>query len=239
MRRLIDWPRDLRWQSREPLTGPRTAGSGSSEGLTGFMQSFASPFGCWRWSFAFPPLKGEAFRRYRGAVLALHGGANAVRVPFCDPDGLGWAGLGVVLGGLRPQDGAPWTNGRPWSNGRNWRLGRPVAPLALPALRGDVVVALADVAWGHRLGLGDMLGFAPFHFGLYFVTEALGEGRYRVWPPLRRALAVGDVATLTPVLAMRLEGEGGASAGRGAVSADGLTMTLAEIEDADIRDFYQ
>lgn len=238
MRRLIDWPRDLHWQSREPLSGPRSVGSGSSEGLGGFLQSFASPFGLWRWSFAFPPLKGEAFRRYRGTVMALHGGANAVRVPFCDPDGLGWAASGVALGGVSPRAGLPWSNGQPWGNGRNWRLGRAVVPLALPSAQGYDEIALTDADWGHGLGIGDMIGFAPFHFGLYFITEVISAGRYRIWPPLRRAVAAGDLVTLTPVLAMRLESESSAGAGRGPARAEGLAMTLVEIEDADLRAYY-
>lgn len=238
MRRLIDWPRDLHWQSREPMSGPRSVGSGSTEGVGGFLQSFASPFGLWRWTFSFPPLKGEAFRRYRGMVMALHGGANAVRVPFCDPDGLGWAASGVSLGEVVPRVGVPWSNGSPWNNGRNWRLGRPTVPLALPSAQGYDEIALTDSAWGYNLGIGDMIGFAPFHFGLYFVTEVIDDGLYRIWPPLRKAVSAEDLATLTPVLAMRLEGESGAGAARGPVRAEGLTMTLIEVEDADVRDFY-
>lgn len=237
-RRLLDWPRDLHWMSREPLTGPRAAGAGSNEGLTGFVQSFASPFGLWRWSFSFPPLRGEAFRRYRGTVLALHGGANAIRVPFCDPDGLGWSALGVTLGLGQPGAGVPWSNGLPWSNGQNWRIGRPWVALAAAAAQGDDIVTLADEWFGHGLDIGDMLGFTPFHFGLYFVTERLDAGRYRIWPPLRKALTTADFATLEPVMAMKLESENSAGGGRGATMAEGLTMTLIEVEDADIRDYY-
>lgn len=235
--RLLDWPRDLHWTSREPVSGPRAARSAASESLTGFVQTVVSPFGLWRWSFSFPPLKGEAFRRYRGLVTALHGGANIVRVPFCDPDGLGWATAGVVLGAVRPAAGVPWSNGQPFSNGRNWRLGRPVVAIAETAAKGASVIALQDTSWGHGLDIGDMIGCSPFHFGLYIVTERLEPGRYRVWPPLRKALAIGDVATLTPVLAMRLESESAASSGRGPARADALTMTLLEVADDDVRDY--
>lgn len=237
MPRLIDWPSGLQWTSREPLTGPRSVKSGSSESVTGWVQTFGSPFGLWRWSYSFSPLRGTAFRAYRGLVVALHGGPNAVRLPFCDPDGLSWKAMGVEPDGQLGA-GIPWSNGMPWSNGRPWQIGRPTVAVAQAAANGDSIVYLADEWWGYGLGVGDMIGFAPFHFGVYFVTEVIEPGRYRIWPPLRRALATSDEATLTPVLAMRLESEGAANAGRGIVSADGLAMTLVEIEDADVRDYF-
>lgn len=238
MRRLLDWPRDHRISSMEPLSGPRSIGSGSSAGMTGYMQTFASPFGLWRWQFSFTPMKGDAFRRHRGLVMALHGGANAVRVPFVDGDIMSWEQSGVSGQINSIWAGQTWSNGERWSNGMNWRTGRPVVPLALPSAQGYDEIALTDTAWGHGLGIGDMIGFAPFHFGLYYVTEVISAGRYRIWPPLRRAVAAADLATLKPVLAMRLENESGANAARGTLIADSLTMTLVEIEDADLRAYY-
>lgn len=238
MPRLLDWPRDLRWIAREPLTGPRAIGSGSTESLTGFVQTFASPFGLWRWSFSFPPLRGRAFRQYRGAAVALHGGANAIRVPFCDPDGFTWAEMGVTATPAQLRDGLPWSNGQPFSDtGQNWRIGRPWAAFAAAAPADATEIRLADQHWGHRLELGSMIGVTPHHFGLYVVTEEMGAGRYRIWPPLRKAVSTTSYATLDPVLAMRLESEAAAPAPRGASFAAGLTWTLVEMPDADLRRF--
>jgi hypothetical protein len=80
-----------------------------------------------------------------------------------------------------------------------------------------------------------MIGFKPFHLGLYIVTQVHEPGRYRIWPPLRKAITTDDFATLNPVLVMRLEGEAGAPMPRGAASASGLSVTLVEVEDPDVR----
>ena len=62
------------------------------------------------------------------------------------------------------------------------------------------------------------------------------EPRHRIG--LRRGISISIYATLRPVMAMRLESESGASAGRNTRLADGLSMTLIEVEDADVNDFY-
>ncbi len=260
MARLLNWPRGLHWTSREPVTGPRSVNAGSSEGVTGFVQSVASPFGLWRWKFAFPDLKGARFRRYRGLVTALNAGANAVRVDFCDPDGLTYADAGVIATRQKLNSGASWSNGQGWSNGLNWKTPRPTVPVISANVRGDTVISLAGTPgsigtfaigvsaigvgpgpwgkWGYHLDMGDMIGFGPFYFGLHLVTEVIRPGTYRIWPPLRSGLSAGNFATLEPVMAMRLEGESGATAARGATHAENLTMTLVEVEDPDVRDFF-
>lgn len=93
MGRLISWPIGLRISGMRPLSGPRTIGAAGSESLTGYVQTVAGAFGVWRWQLQFPPMRGEVFRRYRGTVAALHGGANALRVPFFDPDAAGLANV--------------------------------------------------------------------------------------------------------------------------------------------------
>jgi hypothetical protein len=224
--------------ARQPLTGPRTIGGASTESLTGYVQSVASPFGLWRWSFGFPPLSGAAARRFRGMVTALHGGANAVAVPFCDPDGAPWQALGVSITTQQIRSGLPWMSAgqlRPWSNGRNWSPGRPWAELLQDALRGDSIVSV-DVSYGGgALDIGDQFGFGPGYFGLHIVTERIAEGRIRFWPPLRKALAAGDHLTLEPVMAMRLENEGSASLARGLASIESPALTLVEVEDSILR----
>ena len=238
MARLLSWPVGIHWVSREPLSGPRTRGASSSESGTGNVQTVASPFGLWRWSFSLPPLRHAEARQWRGMVTALHGGANAVRVPFCDPDGLSWAEIGLPRTSDQIRLGTPWSNNQPWSNGRNWRYARPLVAVAAARNRGDSTIKLADTTWGHRADVGVMLGFAPFHLGLYVITQVIGPGEYRIWPPLRKALAVTDFATLDPIMAMRMESESAANLGRGPVHSEGLAITLVEVTDDIARQYF-
>jgi hypothetical protein len=242
MARLIDWIDGLAVIARTPLTGPRTVGAAASESTQGYVQTTASAFGLWRWQLSFRGMWGPLFRRYRGIAVALHGGANAVRVPFCDPD-LSWAAANVDATPKQRFAGVPWQSGgalKPFEDTRaNWTIGRPWETVAAAA-KGADTVTLGGAAWGHTLAGGEWLGFAPFHFGLYVVTEIfpLTPGKIRVWPPLRTAIAATDWATLSPVMAMRLENEAGATAARGLALAADATMTLVEIEDGDIRRYF-
>lgn len=235
MARLIHWPRGLRANFREPLSGPRTVNSGVTTSVGNFVQTTGSPFGLWRWRFSFPPIRGQLFRRYRGWVTALHGGANATRVSFCD-----WDGLTARQSGINADrfGDVPWGNGQPWSNGENWQVTPPVVPVVSAAAKDDTIVSLGSAFWGHSLDIGDLLGFYPFNFGLYMVTEVIEPGTYRVWPPLRKEITPDDFATLRPTLAMRLESEDAANAPRGAAFADGLSVTLVEVLDYDVRDYF-
>lgn len=238
MARLIHWPRGLRSNFREPLSGPRAVNAGVTASVGSFVQTTASPFGLWRWRFSFPSIRGQLFRRYRGWVTALHGGANATRVPFCDWDGLSLAQAGVVASRDEWRRGQPWGNGMPWSNGANWKGTPPNVPVVALAEKDATIVSLGSAFWGYGLDYGDLLGFTPFHFGLYMVTEAIEPGMYRIWPPLRKAVTSDDFATLRPTLAMRLEGEEAANAPRGASFAEGLNVTLVEVPDYTVRQWF-
>lgn len=238
MARLIHWPAGLRSNFREPLSGPRSVSAGVTTSVANFVQTTASPFGMWRWRFQFPSIKGQLFRRYRGWVTALHGGANATRVPFCDWDGLSLAQMGVNATRDEWRKGQPWSNGMPWSNGQPWKSTPPMVPIVAPAARDDTIISLGQTFWGPGLDYGDLIGFTPFHFGLYMVTEAIEPCTYRIWPPLRKELTVDDFATLRPTLAMRLESEDAANAPRGAAFAEGLTITMVEVLDYDVRDYF-
>ncbi|OMQ44924.1 hypothetical protein [Ensifer sp. 1H6] len=238
MARLISMPGGLAPRAMAPLSGPRAVGASSNTSTGNFSQTVASPFGAWRWQFTFPVSKDAKFRRYRGWVTALHAGANATRVPFGDPDMMTLLEAGLSASPSQERFGMPWGNGEPWSNGQNWELTAPNVKLAAPAEFDDSIIRLQDMAWGHRLGMGDYLGFFPLHFGLYTVTEERGDGEYRIWPPLRKALTVDDFATLYPVMAMRLESEDAASATRGVGYADEATVTLVEVFDYDVRDYF-
>ncbi|WP_173931395.1 hypothetical protein [Chelativorans sp. Marseille-P2723] len=235
--RLISPPNGLPITAIEPLSGPRTIHAGASQSIGNFVQTFGSPFGLWRFRFSFAPMRGKMFRRYRGWVTALHGGANATRWHFFDPDAITFQEAGVDASNFEIATGEPWSNDQPWSNMENWQSSRPRVP-ADAAEMGATLIQLADVFWGHRLEGGDYIGFASDHFGLYIVTEVIEQGWYRIWPPLRKAVELGDEATLNPTLAMRLEGEDAAVANRGLEVADNLSVTLVEVLDSDVRQYF-
>lgn len=242
MRRLISPPSGLGVTSIEPLSGPRAVNSGITQSIGNFTQTFGSPFGLWRFRFSFHAMRGAEFRRYRGWITALHGGANATRWRFFDPDMMSpkEAGLNLPSCAWWTDTGLDqnWSNGQPWSNGKGWGISPPQVRVAAPAVLGDTVVSLAAEFWGHSLGSGDDIGFFPFHLGMYEVTEVIEPGTYRIWPPLRKAITPDDLATLDPTLAMRLESEDAANVGRGLVVAEGLTVTMVEVFDYDVRDYF-
>lgn len=239
MGRMLNWPRHLRIVAWQPLTGPRTVGGGSSESVTGFVQTTAAAFGAWRWQLSLEFMRHKLFRTYRGMVVALNGGANAVRVPFSDPDGLGYAAAGVIITDKERRVGLPFSNHCPFSNGCNWFPSRPPVKVIESAAIGDNIITLDGKFWGHELVGGEWIGFFPFHFGLYVVTEVIDDGVYRVWPPLRAALdSSASYATLRPVMAMRLESESAGTASRNNIGSDSSSLTLVEIEDQDVRDYF-
>lgn len=236
MARLVSWPVGLRANAREPLSGPRSVGGASTQSVGNFQQVSASPFALWRWRFSFPPIRGQMFRRYRGWITSLQAGANATRVTFCDWDGLTPGDAGVQ--GKTWDPGLPWDNSMPWDNGQPWHGARPIVAVTEDAAIDATIIKLASDWWGHRLDIGDWLGFAPLHLGLYTVTEVVDEGVYRIWPPLRKAITTDDFGTLEPVMAMRLESEDAANAARGAAFAENLSITLVETLDYDVRDYF-
>lgn len=230
MGRLIDWPELVGVRGRIPLTGPRAVSGSSSESIGGYVQTVAGVFGLWRWQLDLTPMRGEAYRRYRGTVAALHGGSNALRVPFYDPDG------------IHLYRYTAFDNGLGWSNGAQLSSLYETVSVADDHALGASVVELVDEYWGHVLGVGDQIGFGPLHFGLYMVTQVIAPGEYRVWPPLRKALVAGsppDYATLLPTMAMKLESEAAASAPRGLEAADGCSMVLVEVLHSDVIDYFQ
>lgn len=240
MPRLVQMPIGLKVTSRAPLTGPRTASGNVTESLTGFAQTVASPFGLWRWQFTLTAMHKDMARRYRGFVTALHGGANAFRVTMGDPDMMSWRDSGVNINENDPRirRGVPFSNGAFWSNGTGWQISRPTVQIAAAAARYDSIVSLANEYWRGNLNVGDQIGFAPFYFGLHVVTEVFGDGTFRIWPPLRGALTTANWATLYPVMVMRLESESSATIARGVSTMEAPTIVMTEVEDADVRLFY-
>lgn len=238
MARLLSWPVGLRANSMRPLSGPRAVGASTSESIAAFVQTTASVAGLVTLEFGFPDLRGQMARRVRGWIKALHGGANATRVPMCDWDGLSYLQRGLDGPADRWRAGEPWGNGLSWSNGQSWHGAFPIVSVATAAAIDATIVSLGDVFWGHSLDMGDRIGFFPLHFGSYEITEVIGPGTYRLDLPLRKAITTDDFATLNPVLAMRLLGENAAQAERGPAFLQGLTMQMVEVLDYDVRDYF-
>lgn len=239
MARLLSWPIGLGKIAYQRLTGPRATGAASSESLAGFVQTVSSVFGSWRYQISLQAMKGRKLRLYRGLETALHGGTNAVRVPFNDPDIMSFAEAGITAvaeGETNPE--ASWSNGKPWSNDENWQVSRPCVSISVAAAEADTTITLADEYWGHGLLGGEWIGFFPFHFGKYEITQVIDDGNYRIWPPLRKSLTTESYATLNPVMAMRLESEAGGTVQRGLVASEGNTLTLTEVQDSDVRDYF-
>jgi hypothetical protein len=221
------------------LAGPRSKGAtGRQESTGGRFQSVASAFGYWKYEFVLPPAKGRLYRRIEGLVMALHGGANAVRVSWPAPDGFTFKEAGANFTHQQERNGIAWSNGRPWSNGMNWGVSPPNVAVAASAARDTSLIKLGSAFWGRALDYGDEIGFFPLHFGKYMITEARGHGEYRIWPPLRKAITADDFATLTPVLAMTLDNESGADLARGVDVGQESTLILSEVFDYDVRDYY-
>ncbi|HEX5935814.1 MAG TPA: hypothetical protein VFY63_16770 [Pseudorhizobium sp.] len=238
MARLLSWPNGLRWNRWKPLNGPEAVGAGSNTTIGDVTQTIASPFGARFIQLSFPPMRGQLARRARGLVTALHKGANAVRVSMCDWDGMTLAEAGVAATQQQKQAGTPWDNGASWDNGKNWSLKKPNVAVVAAAAKDATIVELADTFWGHSLGMGDWIGFFPFHFGMYEITEVVSDGQYRIWPPLRKAITTDDFATQYPVMAMRLLSSNLPDAERGPAFLEGLTLSLFEVFDYDARDYF-
>lgn len=234
MARLLSWPLGLGITNFELLRGPQAVGAGASQSLNGSEQSFASPFGAVQFRVTFVPMQGKLERAHRGWIVGLHGGANATRFSVVDgalrrPDETGISG---------PFEGQPWSNGQPWSSGQVWKPSYPPVPMAGAVALGGTVVALSADFWGHDLGVGEYIGFSPLYLGMHIVTEVLTAGRYRVWPPLRKAITIGDYCTLTPTLAVKLAGGTAATLGRHAQAAQDLTAEFVEVFDYDVKQFF-
>lgn len=238
MARLLDYPIGLRPNRMRKLAGPKTRGAGQSVGVTGWEQTVASPFGARRLEFSFPNIRGKLARRTRGWISAMHGGANATRIRLCDWDGLSLADRGISATVAEYTDGVTWANGEPWSNGENWANAPPSIEVTAAAAQDDTIVSLSTDFWGANLGVGDWIGFFPFHLGAYEITQVLGGGQFRLDMPLRAALTTSSRCYLNPWLAMRLESESAASGERDAFSLTGLSLVMVEVFDYDVRDHF-
>lgn len=234
---IIDWPVGLEQQSQELLSGPRSV-SGGAQSQTGFSQTRSSPFGLWAYSLQFNPMRDGKYRAYRGLVSSLEHDATAVKWQFFDKDRIKPNSYGVAYPNPIALGGSPWSNLQNWSNGQPWQNALPWSEVAEDAPQGSTTIKLKDVYWGHKIGFGSVFGFPIFHLAKYVIRKELAPGVFRIWPPLRKSVKAGEPATLTPTLAVKII-PGSVKFGRRTASVvEGCEFSIAEIEHADVVDFY-
>lgn len=232
MPRLVSLPYP-RLASIDWLSGPNARNSGSNTAMDGSEQTFDSVGDVVSLRLNFAIAKGTLARRNRGFVTAVPSG-NAFRLTYIDPDRMKPAEAGIV-GSYVSQ---PWSNGEPWSNGMNWHPAYPTVQVAAVSDYDSGIVYLADEFWGHELGMGDHIGFFPFHFGLYTVTEVIAAGQYRIWPRLRKALAVTDFCTLNPTVVMKPMSKAVAAWTRDPSHQNGVVVDCSEVIDEYVRSYF-
>ncbi|WP_395623428.1 hypothetical protein [Sphingomonas daechungensis] len=236
MPRLIPFPQGVKFTSRVPTAGPRSVSAVANEGVTGFIQTVQNLSGLWQWQFTFAPTVYADARAYRGFITAMHSGSNAARIPFRDPD-LRFEDMGLTYSREDRRKGFPWSDGEYWSDGFGWSPNFGFVSVRRAAAKEDTVVALVNETWCRRLNVGDRIGFGPSHFGLYEITEVYPDDGFRIWPPLRKALTTDSYATLEPTMVMKLSPQQSAVPVRGVYATEAATISLIEIEDADVRSF--
>lgn len=195
----VPWPVDLGATSIE-RTGGRPS-LGSSESVTGKIQTVSQPYGRQRYQIEFPPMQGQRAADFAGFIEDLEDGANWTVLPYTNP----------LLPrpeqiGLQPWHGdLPFSNGAFFSNGRGWLPSLPPAEVAASAAIGDREVTIDITAWNGHLWRGLDLGF--LHFGAYRVQRVEIDGTTavaRLGHGLRREIEAGEPCTLYPALAVRL-----------------------------------
>ena len=182
---------------------------------------------------SFPIMNGHKAREHRGWITAQHSGANATVFTLIDGDKPKLSEYGL------PDEGSlPFSNGENFTNDHPWKGGYPTIELTATISLEVTQISLPDTLWGHKLGIGTWIGFMPLHFGMYMITEVLGDGQYRIFPPLRKAVSIGDYATLTPSMCVRMPAPDAARSSRGSAFVEGASLSVVEVLDYDVRDFF-
>lgn len=232
MFRIITLPPRIGISSVSLVNGPASRGSGTNTAMDGTEQTFSTFGQLPAFQLNFSPRQAKAARRQRGFMAALQNGANALRFKLPDPDRLSVANSR----GARTEPHG-WANGVQWQ-GTNWAPSRPLVDVQRNASQGTDVVRLANRYWGRILEPGDWIGFGPLHFGAYMITETEGFGYYRIFPRLRKAITFNDFATLMPVVIGR-PAPGFPIFQRGPGVTQGGTLTLVEVPDHDVREYFK
>jgi hypothetical protein len=232
---IYPWPAGVRWSRMTPKGGPTVLGVSSS--LTDYTQVVEAPTGLVAFDLEFNPAKGPEARARRGLVAQLSGGADAVRMPFCDPDRMGNSYIGWAPTQSQLTSGVPWSADQPWYTLQNWALSLPQATASASAAKGATTVSITVTDWGGKLDVGTIFGFAG-HFGIYTVKWSTISGSVAtvtIWPPLRRAVASGAFVTLAPDIVVTLSNPAGAQFTRGPTFQDSFSLSLREVPDEVVR----
>lgn len=233
--RMVDFPVGLPIRTQRPLGGPGVLGQTQSE--TEKTQVVTSPFGdLIRWEVTCPPMKGRQARAFKTLAAAANSGANCFRMELCDFDEPGFDELGLDIS-TAPYVKVPLSNGEALSNGELLTLGKPLADIVAASAKNSGTVTIDASAWGGVLPT--WFGIVG-HFAAYFITGAVFNGDIatcRVWPPVRRAITTGDFATMRPVVAMQVIGEGGAPWSRQIEVQDGMQISMQEVLDEIVRTY--
>lgn len=239
MARLLTWNDALGLNALKVVEGPNVRNSGSNTATDGSEQTFEGIGSRWAFRLGLTIKQGRAARVQRGILDALMGGANAMRFTVIDPDMMTPTEAGLAVPewcDWNDLPGQPWSNGMSWENGQYWKPSPPVVRVAAAAGADDGIVRLEDEFWGHSLGMGDRIGFFPFHFGVYQVTEVIEPGVYRVKYRLRKAIEAGDYCTLMPVIVLRpLSKTAALSPARVPAHTEATSVTLVEVIDSYVR----
>lgn len=226
--KIIDWPVGIQYGSITWTQGPVV--KAPSESVTSRFQTVESPNGLVGFDLTLQPMNERTARIYRGLISFLHGGANAVRFTFFDPDRPTFGELGYAESeALGTYHADTWDDGQTWAEGNYWEAGLPLATLTASSAKGTTSVTIDLSEWNDELYAGTIIGF-PLHFGLYTVKYVNGNVA-TIWPPLRAAVASGEYVTLEPVIACRLSSSDGGRFSRGSSHIQDATISLVEVPD--------
>jgi hypothetical protein len=236
--RIVDWPEPILLTRVDWLSGPMARNSGSQTAPNGAEATFTGVGEALAFRYQMALNMGTGERRERGYLLSLANGANWSRVRLILGDEFSNEELGV-----QSQSSSMWSNGQPWANGQPWPGQKPPVEIAATVGFHGTIVKLKDQFWGHKLGIGDPIGFFPFYLGAHFVTEVIEPGEYRVWPRLRKQIpynadpSLNSYATLDPILMMKTR-PGGTSMSRGPVHSENVAVEMFEVHDYYAREAF-
>lgn len=231
--RLLNQPVCLEVVGFQPLNGPATLGSVGGS-LSSYAQTVVSYGFAWEFEITVNATHRRMAREVRGWLTANHSGANATRFKLVDGDWPQPEELGLAADVLTAK---PFAEGQVLTEGKAISGGYGLCKMKQAAALGATIVQMEEELWYDKLTIGTWIGFHPFHLAGYQITEVRGNGEYRIYPPLRKAVAADDYATLTPVFALRQMGEG-AYPFRNQSFQDQVKLRFLEVFDYDVRDYF-
>lgn len=231
--RLLSWPNGLKITDFTRISGPVSSGSSNNITLSGASQHISAVKSPLVFSVTLPPQQGMASRRINGLITSMRMGVNALRFPWNVTNEMPHPN-DLSLSAFQQLN---WSNGLPWSNGKGWQGSYPTETVTTDAAIDTSIIELGSSSWGDKLGIGDYVGFRS-HFCVYEITETfyLEPNKYRVWPPLRKAITTDDVATLEPTMVVRSIGDSQRT--KTPAVWEPQTLTFVEVNEPDVRTYY-